>query len=818
MPINKTLTEQERNYYYNAIQALDEKSEYVICDSVNDTLSYTEKIKSHERISGRPVDEELTRALIVVNLICRYGYHHTDLELEVSVEVSGREIKKAVFQNDIALKNDKGEYIGLIEVKRITDFQGVNDELIRKQLFHPYENFTQFSSVNQLYYVSCDIPLDAQSFPLICIGINTEKTGSYDEWSKRGKPAYYIDILQKSGEQLKYDNYRKSTGDTAAESLDRDLNDSFSVDTVRRIWRNIWDAIWGGTLESNTKFENFNKILVAKIYDERKTTPGSYYRFQRKIKAGEVQSNADLAADIDLLYRKAYLEYFCKNKNTDLKDVKGIDFEQFSPALTARCVEELYRYSFAGNRFKNVDILGEFYEMVIRDSFKQTKGLFLTHPNLVLFILEALNVEELVSEKLCYPDEDARFRLPFVIDPSCGTGTFLVYYMNLVQRFVDKNSDQIANGDIDVEDFIKREVQGQNTFKWVKDYVFGIDCEPVLAMASQINQILHGDGSTNIYCADGLDSFENYKQLDITGARNILSSCSERLPYYPKDCIEKFDLIISNPPFNVNIDKTFLSDRFEISGKSEAYFLERWYQLLKPKGRLGVVLPESFFSVEDDSNGRVFLYKHFNIKCIVSLPGFTFLPHTPTNTSLLFAQKKSVDQEKEFHQLWVEKSNLFEKKYDLIVSQLPKKKTVKDEGSLSRIFDNICQSVEKEYGEGFMIFPYFGNEFLSDTENYNSLKKKIKDVILSSKERWVLNEVFDSLEDGSGEFKNYAVNEIGYKAGKKGAKDRPNELMTIIDSCSKQIYNLKYAHDWDRVNTDDLNTVLGLIRRDIQWQ
>lgn len=159
-----------------------------------------------------------------------------------------------------------------------------------------------------------------------------------------------------------------------------DLNDNFTVDTIRRVWKNIWDAIWGGTLESNTKFENFNKILLAKIYDERKTYPGTYYTFQRKIRAGELQTNLELAYDVDLLYRKAYVEYFSKDNTSDLKDVKGIDFEQFSADLVAICVEELYRYSFAGNRYKNVDILGEFYEMVIRDSFKQTKGLFLTHP------------------------------------------------------------------------------------------------------------------------------------------------------------------------------------------------------------------------------------------------------------------------------------------------------------------------------------------------------------------------------------------------------------------------------------------------------
>lgn len=64
----------------------------------------------------------------------------------------------------------------------------------------------------------------------------------------------------------------------------------------------------------------------------------------------------------------------------------------------------------------------------------------------------------------------------------------------------------------------------------------------------------------------------------------------------------------------------------------------------------------------------------------------------------------------------------------------------------------------------------------------------------------------------------YAVDDIGYKAGKKGSKDKPNELMHIMDSNGNQLYNVKYSHDWKTIVEDDLETVLGLIRRDNIWQ
>ena len=814
----KTLTNSERSYYYKAIKYLDSKENFVICDEDADTLSYTSKINA-PKITGRPSDEELTRALITINLIFNYGYNCKRLILEDSVKMPGRKHSIAAgFRNDISIKSeDLSIYEKLIEVKRVTDYSGPDDSAVRNQLFAPFEELRKYDTVKELYYVTCDFPLVVSSFPLKCVGIDVTKVHTYSEWESDGKPTYFIDIVESGKDAVKTSLYKKIPDNYKKEKGDKDLNSNFNAEAIRRSWRKIWDAIWGGTLESNNKFENFNKILLAKIYDERKTRNGAYYTFQRKLRAGKFQSDEQLSQDVDLLYKKAYLEYFSKNGNIDLKDVKGLDFDEFPPVLVAACVEVLHGYSFEKSKYRNVDILGEFYETVIRDSFKQTKGLFLTHPNIVLFILAALNIEELVCNKLRYPDENSRYRLPFVIDPSCGTGTFLVYYMNYVQKYINENMDDIANGDDDVIAFIKRETQGTNTYKWVKDYVFGLDIEPVLSTACQINQILHGDGSTNIYCADGLGCFSEYANLDIIGAHNILSTKISQKSYYTHDAIEKFDIIISNPPFNVNVNKNQLSQRFDITGKSEAYFLERWYQLLKPKGRMGVVLPESFFSVEDDVAGRIFLYKHFNIKCIVSLPNFTFLPHTNTSTSLLFAEKKSVQEEETFNIVWNEITSIFKGKANKLIAMFPKAKAI-EEMNMKDLLNQLMSETESELGEDAVIFPYFQEEYLSDKDNYNSLKKKIKELILNAEERWVLAKTYEDSRVGNITFKNYSISNIGYKAGKKGAKDKPNELIHIEDSSSNQIYNIKYAHDWKSIDTTNLETVLGMIRRDIEWE
>lgn len=86
--------------------------------------------------------------------------------------------------------------------------------------------------------------------------------------------------------------------------------------------------------------------------------------------------------------------------------------------------------------------------------------------------------------------------------------------------------------------------------------------------------------------------------------------------------------------------------------KSENLFIERWYQLLRENGRLAAVLPESVFDTNENKYIRLFIYKYFKIKAVVSLLQLAFAPYTPTKTSILFAQKKRAEEIEEWNRLW----------------------------------------------------------------------------------------------------------------------------------------------------------------------
>ncbi len=818
-------TKDERIAFYDAVTELDKTSVYINADKNMDTLSYTKKIKTHENISGRPNDEELTRALIILQLIYLYNYSAKAIEIENSFHIGGHnKLPARAVETDICIKNNKGEIELLFEVKRLQDYDGTDDSCIEDQLFYPHNTIVKFNKVKYLFHVTVDVPLVKNAFPLQCIGIDTSISKTYKEWSDKGKVPHLLDIVSSGEKPILEEVYVKlEDSSIKGNKKFKDLDDNFEISTLKRKWRILWDYIWGGKLDDNKKFENFNKVLLAKIYDERKTKLGASYRFQRKFVGNELQSDESIAHDVDLLYKKAFREYLSKDKDIELFKIKGIDFKEFSPSLVSKCVELFGGLSFNKNRYKNVDILGEFYEMVIRDTFKQSTGLFLTHPNIVLFILSALDVEEVVTDRLKYPAENHRYRMPLVIDPSCGTGTFLVNYMNYIQKYIEENHKKISGGDDDIKDFIERNVLDKYAYKWVLDYVYGIDIEPVLATACQINLILHGDGSTNIYNASGLDSFKEYSNASIRGATNILSSDIKKpTTYYDKNTLGKFDFIVSNPPFNV---KTSVPEEdFSMpKGKSEAFFLERWYQLLCPSGRIGVVLPESFFSVEDDIEGRYFLYKHFNVKAIVALPIHTFSPHTMTNTSLLFASKKTIEEEKKFDSLWKKYLKEFKKKQDIILNIFPTKKSEvsfnnsKEEKkkNIRVILNSVESKFKEEFHAGFLTIPFFQDEYIFDDDNYGKIKNTIKTTLKKLTDRWILHQVSRSQQNT---FYNFSVDEIGYKAGIKGSKNKPNELMTVLDEKKNQVYDIKYAHSWDKIDIKDLDTVLGQIKELRIWQ
>jgi len=171
-----------------------------------------------------------------------------------------------------------------------------------------------------------------------------------------------------------------------------------------------------------------------------------------------------------------------------------------------------------------------------------------------------------------------------VIDPACGTGGFLVEALLEMQRKYNK----ISTGELS---------------RWAQTHIFGIEKDAIgLKLTKAIMQIA-GDGSA--HCARG-DSVRT-------------SKWAKDFPHLASGTFKdgRFSVVVTNPPFGQNL-KVSANDsrlsRLDIAKIENdnfqdleigLVFLQRAHQLLKMGGRVGIVLPETYFF----SNNYSFIFE-----------------------------------------------------------------------------------------------------------------------------------------------------------------------------------------------------------------
>ena len=102
------------------------------------------------------------------------------------------------------------------------------------------------------------------------------------------------------------------------------------------------------------------------------------------------------------------------------------------------------------------------------------------------------------------------------------------------------------------------------------------------------------------------------------------------------------DVVATNPPFAGRADPAgFAVARLVRTPERDVLFLERSLALLRPGGRLGIVLPYNKAAGESFARLRRWLVDHARITEVVGLPRETFLPHTSQRCFVLFAEKRA---------------------------------------------------------------------------------------------------------------------------------------------------------------------------------
>ncbi|MDR3045995.1 MAG: N-6 DNA methylase [Bacteroidales bacterium] len=784
-----------------------EKQPQKIVTSLNlskNKISYAdiEQRRDIQEITG---DEEMVRAFILTKLVNELGYKPSCIEIER--EYTAGRPHTITSRIDIIVRDTNGNAFLFIELKSPSDYAIVDkDAIIEEQLFK-LAGMERTDGNDVKYLVLYTTGEIGSKVVDECVIIDNNKFPTFADWINSDRES--VNSLP-----IRYGRAQKKPYIKASE---KDIETDFSHKTLERLQADLHNVLWGGGgTDDNEVFASLTNLILAKIQDEDEKEDGDTYDFQSLVYAkdgkDEFETNEQLFDRINNLYRRALKTKLYISDDAELRKSYVVDTKKFSLSKLKYTIQKLEGLSFVDgkNSLSGKDILGDFFEGIIRNGFKQSKGQFFTHINIVRFMLWGLQIDRLAIKRI---REDRE--IPFMIDPSAGSGTFLLEYMKFITQNIKYRFREELGSSRAVTDKLNMWFYPDyHEHIWAKDYIYASEINFNLGTAIKVNMILHGDGSTNIFVKDGLLPFSRYEKE--TAPNALIRSVSDSL-YNDIDVNGHFDIILTNPPFSVELDndtKKTLGKGFLFGEKknSENLFIERWYQLLRENGRLAAVLPESVYDTTENKYIRLFIYKYFKVKAVVSLPQLAFEPFTSTKTSILFAQKKTKTEIEQWDTAWAEAS----KEYSALKTRAENLLAVFDGLKQKNKLPSIKDLTPTEETE--MVRKMLKNhltkrddglnakalivKYRDDLEDMCTYDKDNKDVFGFVNTWWVFGEVAEKL--------NYSVfmaeaDSVGYKRSKHGEKSMPNDLyrtdtngITLVNDGVKDTI-LDYMRDmqWD---------------------
>ena len=341
-------------------------------------------------------------------------------------------------------------------------------------------------------------------------------------------------------------------------------------------------------------FHEIVKLLVMKLYDERTNSAGNLHFGITSVEYKLVRADAPSGFEerMNRLFDAVRDQYHHLFSDSILK---------LKPLTLAYIVGRLQHISLTNTPG---DIKGEAFQTFVYRQQRGDRGEFFTPYPIVRLAVEMIAPQP--REKL--------------IDPACGSGGFLIEAISYIQRnFPDTNKAD-----------------------HIREFVCGMEFNPDIALAAGIRITFDGGRGTEIICANTL-----------SGSNHLDGS---------------FDVVLTNPPFGSKgriedhgILKSYilarkwekLSDniweptKVVMAGQSpDVLFVEKCLRLLKPGGRMAIVLPEGLLQNISSGHVRFWIRTQANVLGVVSIPQEAFVPYgTGIKTSLMLLQKHPSDKQ-----------------------------------------------------------------------------------------------------------------------------------------------------------------------------
>ena len=594
--------------------------------------------------------EERVRQYYIAILANKYGYSLEQMEQELKVNNSKRGQGKAradivIWKSEQDKKDKKAAFI-VVECKA---------ENVKVRVEDYYQGFNYASWAHAEFFVTTN-----------------EKETKYFNVD----PAY---LPQKLDEVVAIPT-AKDVDDAARIEQLKDQTKLFTRDEFTKTLRACHNIIRNNDkLSPEAAFDEISKLLFMKIRFERDNKGMKVFTKQEYLDAAQNhEKNVRPGLKGTDLYALSYMQFLFRTTKEFFKDDRLFDDKDEINIRENSFIQILEKLETFNLSDTQDDVKGIAFEEFLGTTFRGELGQFFTPRTIVDFMTEILDPQE--GEVIC--------------DPTCGSGGFLIkafeYVREKIEADIRSKKDSlrlsIEGNDYDAlpEDKqvkishsidkmqaalnteLDTGIEGSRMYQLSRNCIYGTDANPRMARTSKMNMIMHGDGHGGVHHHDGL--------LNINGIFE-----------------ERFDVILTNPPFGQNVDRGQLiseADKFtdeemkkkykkkygaaydealkqvddhigesllslydlgNISTLTEVLFMERCLRLLKKGGRMGMVLPEGVLNNKKLQAVREYFEGKAKIILICSIPQDVFIAAGATvKPSLVFMRRFTNDEESEY--------------------------------------------------------------------------------------------------------------------------------------------------------------------------
>lgn len=550
--------------------------------------------------------EERVQAETYCELVLNYNYPVENIQLYVKVPV-GSDVKEA----DIIVYNDS-EHMRphiIVECKK----EEITEQEFKQAVRQAYSY--AFATAGTVKYI------------WVTSGIKDEYYSFDKEIDSRES---VTDIPQYKVAKLASYKFAKNGGITED---GQKLSPLYTVEEseLTNRFKQAHQALWGGgELNPSEAFDELDKLIFCKIFDEKKKRKNGYpYDFQiikvepksrdkRDIEKADRETNENLLQRLISLYEEGKLIGERKNDTEIFRE--GIKLN----AAKARTVVSYLE----GVDLLNTDLdsKGRAFETFMGSFFRGDFGQYFTPRNIVSFIVDSLPI-----------DENDR-----VLDTSCGSGGFLLHALDKVRK--------AARDFHEIKEWEKETQECHEQWHDFAEYnLYGIEINEQISRTAKMNMIIHDDGHTNVVSSDGL----------ICPADLRLKTNNDGFKE------NSFNYIITNPPFGSTVKQTekaylhqyklaikdvdWLNPNSKVSERpsqsTEVLFIEQAEKYLVEGGYLAIVVPDGVLTNSSMQYVRDYISDTFRIVAVISMPQTAFSANgAGVKSSVLFLKKYSAEE------------------------------------------------------------------------------------------------------------------------------------------------------------------------------